>query len=163
MKALILAVLLLYPSYYLERTTEQADARRARLAELAEAIDQVNATPGEIAAVMALAWLESRLARYVHVGDCAHPPKGAPSCDRGRARSPWQLHRAGCPALWELEQGSPEWLRAGAQCAANRWRYGLALCGSAAGAYAVYRGRACSWAGGPAGAEAVRDVQRRLR
>jgi len=141
---------------------EPPETRRERVSPIAYHCTAYARTRNELAACLTLPIRETAVARYVQEGRCSDGPVGE-RCDEGRARGPWQLHRATCPALWRTPPGSPEALRAGARCAVSLWRYALRRCrgrhpgGDLQGAYAGYRGGAsCSWRGGPRNGTAAR-------
>jgi len=73
-------------------TGEPADERRARLGEMAQAIDGATHNRDERAMLIALAIHESNLARYVQLDLGACSDGASLRCDRGKAWSPWQLH-----------------------------------------------------------------------
>jgi hypothetical protein len=81
----LLSILLAQPSYYLERPdvtrTDRLEAVAAELAEMPRTV--------AVALVVQGHW-ESGWARYVWEG-CTEIPRGAPSCDRGRASGYWQV------------------------------------------------------------------------
>lgn len=128
--------------------------REERLASAAYWCTTYARSYDELAACVTLGTLESRWAIYVWQGRCSDGPVGE-RCDEGRARGPWQQHRAACPALWRTEPGSPAAIQAGARCAVGLWRSARRRCrgrhprGELAGGYAGYRGASCTWVGGP--------------
>jgi len=150
------ALLVALPAYTLEPTPEDADARAVRLEPVAGAIWEASAanpggfTRGQWAAVItALAWHESRFARYVQAGQCETGPVGA-RCDNGKARGLWQQHQSACPQAWATTPGSAEDLQKGAQCASRLLGSALHRCRSRApsvlfGAFSGYAGASCTW------------------
>lgn len=136
-----------------ERELESPDERSERLWPAAVALVAATRDRRKLAAGIAVAQLESGFARYAQY-DCQDRPRGCSGdCDRDkhgevRARSPWQLWRKGCPALWQLDPGSPEALSAGAACAVRLFGSARARCAGLAkdidaGAFAGYGGRSC--------------------
>ena len=127
---------------------EDPNARDARLADLAVAIDEAadsdDQTEAEelAAALVVEAWEETRLSVRVH-------RMGPRKDTRGYAISLWSLHS------WTLVPRS-EWLTLGglegttraAHAAARVLRWTRARCGSWSGAFALYAtGRTCRWKG----------------
>lgn len=136
---LILSALLSLPVYVGDRD-EGDDPRRARLLELARAVDLAAPDTPTRAALLSAAYHESRLARLIGAGRCAELKTGE-HCDHGRARGYWQLWSVACPAAYQYPAGSAESLRLEADCAARHLRAGRTRCaGSWAGAFSVYRG-----------------------
>jgi len=133
----LLFVLLTTPEYWLERPD---DTREPRMAQVAAALQAY--APEVAAAAIVQGQAESGFARYVAEG-CRVIPRGAPSCDRGKARGYWQQWRAQCPGAYAYESGSPESLRAEVACVARRWRWHLSGAGRVAGfppgRWALYR------------------------
>jgi hypothetical protein len=125
MLELILAALLAFPAYHGDHET--GEAREARLAPYAAGIASHARTADETAALVAIAWHETRLAAYVTDGRCHEGPAGQ-RCDNGRARGPWQLH-GWCKAT------TPD---GEAECAARLLRYARARCGSWSRAFGAY-------------------------
>ncbi len=166
----ILTVMLSFRPFYGD--TEDSEARRARLTQLAETIERAAdraACSGEYkekkcdalwrnrwelsAALVALGWMESRFAQYVGEDRCLDGPKQA-RCDfdaetgKPRAKSYWQLWEVACPALWKAESGSQEALNHAAWCTASRLVLSKRHCKSWEGAFGMYAGRGCEWSGG---------------
>lgn len=133
----LLALLLGLPAFWLERPDP---TREARMAQVAAELAQL---PPEVAAALVVqGQAESGFARYVAEG-CRVVPRGAPSCDRGRARGYWQQWRAQCPGAYLYQAGTPESLHEEVACVARRWRWHLAGASRAAGLprgrWALYR------------------------
>lgn len=129
------------PSAYGEK--EPADARQYRLSELAVAID--NAADGEAdraAALLTMAWYETRLSRRVH-------EMGPRKDTRGWAVSLWSLH------VWQMVPyadfvtfGGIGGTQGAAYAADRVMRWARERCRSVAGMYALLAtGRKCSWKG----------------
>jgi len=120
----ILAAMLALTQAALDRGDTVA-ARRDLYRPTAAAIADVARSPEEAAALVAVAYGETRLARYVLEGRCLDGPVGQ-QCDKGRdgkprARGPWQVW-GWCVEAWRHPDGSPESIRGGAACAARRLR-----------------------------------------
>lgn len=122
---------------------EPVDAREYRLSELAVAIDDASdGEPDRAAALLTIAWYESRLSRRVH-------EKGPRKDTRGWAISLWSLHTWNMVpyAEWQLLGG----LGGTAQAAAvadRVLRWARERCGSIRGMFALYAtGKRCSWKG----------------
>lgn len=132
----------LFPVAHVDRD-EPAPERSARIALVRSAV--AGFSREERAAVLAIAWGESKLARYV-LRDCRDkPPEASGDCDRGKARTYWQLHDSACRELRGVPVGSDESVRIGAECARKRWRYALWVCaGNVEQSFAQYGGRGCS-------------------
>lgn len=160
--ALVLKVLLGYQPYELD-LPESLDERIARLTPYAvEITNYANTFPSgwgsheTVAKLLTLGRSESQFAKYVTEG-CKVIPKGAAPCDMDRkgivrALSPWQLHQATCPEVWQHEPESVEFIQAGIRCAAKTFRGAYYFCegknpnGSIAGAFSGYRTRSqCVW------------------
>lgn len=125
---------------------EGEEQRAKRLDEIASAI--VHASQGSrrrAAALLALGHHESNWARYVGDG-CQDVPDGAPDCDRGKARSYWQVHRSVCPRAWGDDS-----LDAYARCADRVFWRAVRRCrersrhGEIAGGFSGYTGASCNW------------------
>lgn len=141
----IWAVLQALPPFFGDRT-ENATTREFRLAEVARAIDLAAEGNVRVAAqLIELGWAETRFASYVEI-DCEHGPY---KCDikngKSRAAGYWQLWERTCPVAHNKTLGSGERAEAGAECAAQRMRAGLAICKTVSGAYAYYRAGGCQW------------------
>jgi hypothetical protein len=138
----ITAVILSLPHYWAD-ADEPKDERVMRSQYAADVIVEVAGDNRDmIAALIALGWHESRWSRYVYEDRCQDGKPGE-QCDEGRAKSPWQMHKDACPGYWKSGL-----LSDGARCAHALLRYGRAVCGNWAGAFAVYAGQRCSWSGG---------------
>lgn len=109
-----LAALLQLPAHVTDLDEPEAD-RLARLSLIADAIDAATDDQLVRAALVVLAWHETRLARYVHEERCSDGPRGARECDSGRARGLWQIHDA---PEWSV----PDSIEAQAALAARLWR-----------------------------------------
>lgn len=131
----------LFPVAHVDRE-EPPPERSARLAVVRSAVARFSRE--ERAAVLAIAWGESKLARYV-LRDCHDkPPEASGDCDRGKARTYWQLHDAACRELRGVPVGSDESVRIGAECARRLWRSAMRSCrGNVEQSFSVYGGRAC--------------------
>lgn len=138
----ILALLLALPAYHGDHET--AEQRQSRLAPYAAGIARHARSSDERAALMAVAWHETRLAAYVTEGRCHEGPPGQ-RCDNGKARGPWQLH-GWCKAT------SPD---GEAECAARMLRHFRSRCGSWARAFGAYA------SGGTCYAMPAREATRR--
>jgi hypothetical protein len=134
---IILTALLSLPTWYGDKDLSKEE-RRALIRPVAEAIHGVARTRDEAAALVSLAWHESRLASYVLEGRCHEGPPGA-RCDmdrkgKPRARGPWQVWKW-CKA-WDHPEGSAESLRREARCALGALRTHRSRCGTWEGAFA---------------------------
>jgi hypothetical protein len=132
-----LAVMLLLSPWH----GDQGDENRGSLLQpLAIAIDNIGHTREERAALIADAYAESSLARYVLEGRCSDGPPGQ-RCDPdqhgvARARGPWQVwHYCHKPGL----EGE-------AECVVQLLRLGKHRCASWEGAFAALHGPSCQWA-----------------
>jgi hypothetical protein len=147
--ALLLSLLVALAPHTTDRDRGETRVERAaRLEPVAS--EMIAATRGDrqlLAAMLVLGDEESHWAAYVTEGRCHEGPPGQ-RCDVGLARGPWQLHRRTCPRAWEHPSGSAQSLHEEARCAAALLRYGRRKCGSWAGAFGVYAGVGCGWAGG---------------
>lgn len=122
---------------------EPADARQYRLSELAVAIDDASdGDPERAAALLTMAWFETRLSRRVH-------EMGPRPDTKGFAISLWSLHS------WNLLPHE-EWATLGglagtrdAAFAADRvLQWARARCYSVSGMYSlVATGKRCTWKG----------------
>lgn len=117
-----------------------------RIAELRRVVTEAVSgfTARERAAVLAIGGGESAWAEFV-LFDCRDRPADASGdCDRGKARTYWQLHDAACPELRGVAVGSVESVRIGADCARRRWGYAMKVCrGNVEQSFAQYGGRRC--------------------
>jgi hypothetical protein len=170
---LILAAMLALPQYVADRS-DTPEARAALYRPTAQAIAEVsNGNRVKAAALIALAYEESRFARYVLEGRCKDGPKGS-RCDWNyltrspRARGPWQLW-SWCTDAWRHPDGSIESLRSGARCASRLLAGAKQRClgrhpaGDWAGAYSGYRNGACTWAPAAGRARRMAAIEARLR
>ena len=160
----LLAFLSAFPAYYLE----QPDATRpARLEMVAH---ELAPYPRSVAIPLAYQMQrESGFAAYVWNG-CENPPKGAPSCDKGKARGYLQPWEVACRAAYQYAPGTIESLREEVKCGARIWRNGLRRCdgrhpaGNIAGGFSAFAGASCEWPGGAKRAtEYEATLQRFLR
>ncbi len=125
------------PTAHVDRD-ESPESIARRRAVLADAVRGYSVR--ERALLLAVGFGESRFAEYV-LHDCNwRPPRSVGNCDKGKARSYWQLHQATCPVLWTLPSGSDAAVHAAAECAIRQLRYGMARCKTIEGALAVYAG-----------------------
>lgn len=162
----VLSVLLASPVHVTDRD-EPADARRARLSVVAQAIAVASKSDPHNAALLVAQWRgESGGARYVQEGRCADGPRGA-RCDPdrhgvARARTPWQVWRVSCPVAWDQPAGSIAELTAAASCTLRLMRSGMRRCTTngypgLAGAFAGARGGAACVP--PRAAERIKTYQ----
>jgi hypothetical protein len=159
---LIHAALVAMPAFAAEPEPESPEERALRLQPVAAEIwdASVNRPSGysraQWAAVnQALAWHETRLAKYVHMARCDTGPRGKRECDSGKALGLFQVHRAACRPAWAVEPGSHDELRESAKCAARLLRYAHNRCVSRAptalqGAFSGYAGASCTLRDAPA-------------
>lgn len=136
---------------------EPADARAQRLNDIAAAVQSASSSSEVQAALLTLGEAETHFAAYVGSGHCEAGPRGS-RCDRGRARSYWQLHKPACPKLFDLEPTDPSTVPVAAQCAARYLRYGRSICGDWQGAFSVLAGRRCADPFGIPRAQRMRSV-----
>jgi hypothetical protein len=163
----ILAAALKLPTYYGD--TETPGERLQRLTIVAESIDYASARatctgepegcrrvwPGsrkELAALLLVqAWQETRLAQHVHADQCAEN-----ECDRGRAKSLWQLQPNSIVTRpeWQTLGGTDqESTRAAAWAAARMLATNRFRCAKAPGDWVTptisgyARGNECEWSG----------------
>lgn len=142
---------------------EPPPIRERRLRGIAAAIDGAARDRTERAALIVLAYQETRLARYVQEDRCSDGPRGDRECDSGLAHGLWQIHDA--PRF-----KVPESLDDQAKLARKLWSGGRNMCrrmgvrDELAGAYVAYgTGGKCSltkWA--EKRAAHLRAVRRRL-
>lgn len=157
----ILAWLLAQPRHSTD-IDEPDDHRLTRMSFLAESIGIAsNGSRTMAAALLMLAREESGLRRDVQEGQC--PPH---LCDRGRARSPFQLHRP--PSVphevwigWAgAEYGN---VQAAAIQAASMLRAGAAKCRGIAGSFAYYAtGGQCRYSAAEKREAMTREIERRM-
>ena len=159
--AVILAAILLLPSRY----------ARGDVQAVADEIGAVSANRDEAAALISLAWHETKFASAVMEGRCSdlHPR----ACDSGRALGVWQLHKQACTAAWALASpnggtaGQRESLREQARCAIRLLRWNAKRGRDRArtplhAAFAGYAARPWNWAGAEVRVATVRAVLRRM-
>jgi len=133
---LTLSVLIMLQPWY-QDADMSIDERTDLYRPVAETICRVAKNRSEQAWLMAQAYSESKLAKYVIEGNCASGPPGA-RCDEGLATSVWQTHRH-CVGAWKA--GPPEQRRdAAARCAIRTARHGVTVCGIR-GAFGFQSGR----------------------
>lgn len=154
-----LVALGMLPLFAEDRSAELELAKSAQYQALAQAMAETARDRRELAFLVAWGWHETKFSLRIHRNECRRW-----ECDRGRARSPWQLHRNG------LDQGSWERLvgidnvRHQAAEAALRARRALAWCGTVEGAFRSMSGRGCSGRLPDAGARVAtyETIRRRL-
>ena len=106
--------------------------------------------PGNVeelsALLLSIGQLESGFSEHVHAGRCKRN-----ECDKGKARSPWQLHenefvpRVIWDSINDSDEGSTMWA---AWSAAKVLSHGRARCGSLLGSISLYAtGNKCTWKG----------------
>lgn len=140
----ILGVILSMQPWYQD---VEAPDRDVHLYPVAEAIAKATDNKIEQAALMALAYEESKMALFVVGGRCLEGPAGA-RCDNGKARGVWQLWKVACPSAYEYPAGSYQSTVAEAKCAIRLLRGGKHRCkgmnpaGDWAGAFSAYAGGA---------------------
>ena len=168
---LVLSAFLSLPSYVGDRGDSVA-AREKLLRPYAEAVADVSReNRWKAAALIALMWHESRLARYVLEGRCQDGPRGA-RCDPGRdgvarARGATQVW-AWCTEAWAHPAGSLGSIRGEVACASRRLSGGLRACrgrhpaGDTAGALSYYKAGACRWQPAARRARTVDEMLYRL-
>jgi len=152
------------PRFAAQDLDEPPESRNPRLAVLSTAIEKAakKRRPRGVserdmqAALMSIAYKETRLAKNVGIGRCDLMPKGQ-RCDSGKAKTYFQLWKVACPAVYAegLEPGSQEELDIAADCAARLLTAGYNRCagknkhGIWPGAFAGYRSIDCQWEGAP--------------
>lgn len=129
-----------------ERDIESAEQRDSREVLIAEVV--ASYPHRQAAALVAIGYGETTFARYT-LFDCHEIPKGASGdCDKGLARSYWQLHKSVCPPLFDLPSGSKEAVEAAAACALKQWRFSYRACRGMSAqverSFSHYGGRGCS-------------------
>ncbi len=136
----ILSLLLGLPPHISDRDELPQD-RHDRLTVVAQDIATASRGSLQVAsALITLGSFESHYARWVGLGCVGAPPAGVGNCDKGKARSYWQLHRAGCPAWASGEQSGL------AACAARAWSGAFQRCGrTLKWAYSGYASGSCEW------------------
>jgi hypothetical protein len=153
-------------SQYVGDRGDSPEQREALYLPVATAIAEVARTNAEAAMLLALAFHESGLARFVIEGRCSDGPPGQ-RCDGGKARGVFQLHAAACRDAWELEDGSTDSIRAEARCAIRllRWNADRGKDRTASrlrAAFAGYAARDWSWDGAAKRAETARKIEQML-
>lgn len=119
------AILVELPPAWAERELETAAQRSVRLRAVAGVIAPY---PRHVQdRLIAKAYGETRLAAYTAHDCTGKVPPGAAHCDRGAARSHWQLHRGVCPRLWACSAADA--VRVGAACAAAHLERAFRRCG----------------------------------
>ncbi len=118
------------------------------------------------AAVLAVGQHESHYASLVGADQCSAMPAGQ-RCDRGKARSYWQLWAQAAPALHALPLGDPDATRVAAWAAARQLASAARFCSEPgawdwAAAFGRYGGRGCGWSGRAHVGRARAETQRRL-
>ncbi len=156
---LILAVLLTLPRFSLD-AGESVEERRERLTDVARAIAEVSKNRTEAAALIAVAWHESKFSALVQANRCSELPYGM-RCDNGKARSLFQLHKAACPAIWDAP--TSQHTRLGAECAIKLLRWYREQCGSKQGAFGMYAARTCLWVGAEKRYATMTNVLEKMR
>jgi hypothetical protein len=150
------------PRFSAQDMEESDESRLPRLMILSSAIEKAAKArrPRGVserdmqAALMSIAYKETRLAKNVSIGRCDLMPKGQ-RCDSGKAKTYFQLWKVACPAVYadDLEPGSQGELDIAADCAARLLTYGYNRCagknkhGIWPGAFAGYRSIDCQWEG----------------
>jgi hypothetical protein len=147
----ILAAMIALGTYHADRG-DTAEARRALLLPVAEAIASVARTNEEAAALVVGAWHESHFARYVLEGRCAEGPRGA-QCDPdrhgvARARGAWQV--------WRFCKATDT--RGEAKCVLDQMRLGVRRCAGWSGGFAALHGASCEWSPSAARVQTMRRV-----
>jgi hypothetical protein len=154
--AAILSAMLSLPPAALDRS-ESVEQRTALFLPVAEAIARVSRSDRQAALLIAQAWEDTKLARYVLEGRCHDGPVGQ-RCDNGKARGPWQVHKW-CTATT---------LDGEARCALRAASSGMDRCRGHAqspvhGAFAGLAARDCSWPGADRRVGTYRSVLSALR
>ena len=136
----ILAALALLPIFGEDRPVTPEKQRQ--LDAISQAVRAAAKTPDEAAFLLAFGWHESNFSLRIAQGRCKPH-----ECDRGKARSPWQLHRVGMTEeRWAQMQGV-EHVNEQAAEAMNRARWALRQCSTdrIRGAFRVLSGRGCQY------------------
>lgn len=147
----VLITLLHLPVYDGDKA-ETIEARTELLTPVAEVIAEVSGEDEEMAAALeAIAWSETKLARYVIEGRCEDGPPDA-RCDPDKhgiahARGAWQV-QGWCAAAWNNPAASRASLVGGAKCAVRMLTFASSHCGKDGGnqwvaAFAGYRSAKC--------------------
>lgn len=137
---------------------EPEPARDARLGQLAVDITSATEDTEEAAALVMLAWEETRLSARVHA-------MGPRRDTRGHAISLWSLHSWNLVPYTEWRTlGGIEGTGRAAVAAVRVVRWSRARCGSWEGAFALYAtGKRCRWSGAPNRAWQHRRITRWIR
>ena len=154
-------------SRYVGDRSDTPEQRSSLYRPVAEAIAEVARSKFEASMLVALAFHESGLARFVIEGRCSDGPPGQ-RCDGGKARGVFQLHEAACHDAWEREDGSIESIRAEAHCAIRLLRWNAErgqghAASRAHAAFAGYAAREWSWDGAAKRVETARKIESRLQ
>lgn len=141
----VLTAILTLPQYGGDIHADTPDQRAKLLRPVARAIATVAKNKTEAAALVAVAYSESALARYVVDGECHQGPAGA-RCDGGLSRGVFQI-RSWCRALWAGPEGAATRHLAGARCAVQRLRQGTRECFGKGyeGVMSYYGTGRCAW------------------
>jgi hypothetical protein len=154
---IVLATLMHLRLWVGDASEDPADQAR-RLQDASVAISAASSSRELAAALLTLGEAETHFAAYVGNDRCHEKPAGM-RCDRGKARSYWQLHSLACTDLSEVAAGDHETATlVAAQCAARLLRWGKYTCGSWAGAFNLYAGNACGKGPGKAREQRMRQV-----
>lgn len=153
-------------SQYVGDKVDTAEQRSTLYRPVAEAIAEASRTNVEASMLLALAYHESGLARFVIEGRCADGPPGQ-RCDGGKARGVFQLHAAACPDAWKLDAGSVESIHAEARCAIRllRWNADRGKDHTPTrvhAAFAGYAAREWTWDGAAKRVETARKLEKAL-
>ncbi|HEX7671403.1 MAG TPA: hypothetical protein VF395_17540 [Polyangiaceae bacterium] len=153
-------------SQYVGDKVDTPEGRETLYRPVAEAIAEVARTNVEASMLLALAFHESGLARFVIEGRCADGPPGQ-RCDGGRARGVFQLHESACREAWKLEDGSVPSIRAEARCAIRllRWNADRGKDHTPSrlhAAFAGYAAREWNWDGAAKRVETAQKLERVL-
>lgn len=156
----VFTVLMDLPRFIAQDKEEPVEERADRLGILAPSIVKASkkyrprGTSERMmtAALMTIAYKETRLAKNVGIGRCDLMPKGQ-QCDSGKAKTYFQLWEVACPAVHDenLTPGSQEEMDIAAECAARLLTSAYNRChgkheyGNWAGAFAGYRSIDCSY------------------
>jgi len=162
----ILAAMLALPQYAGDRG-ETLEQRTELYRPVAAVIAETARSREAAAALVALAWHETKFARAVIEGHCDRMPADS-RCDHGRARGVFQLWAVACRSAWALPEGSPESLRAEARCAIGnlysaRNRCAVRAADINAGMFSGYRGASCLWPAAARRVQTMREVLAVLR
>jgi hypothetical protein len=150
-------------SHYVGDKSENPEQRSVLYRPVTEAIAEAADTNAEASMLIALAFHESRLARFVIEGRCADGPPGQ-RCDGGKARGVFQLHQSACREAWSLEDGSVASIRAEARCAIRLLRFNASRGKNYArsrlhAAFAGYAAREWTWDGAAKRVDTARRIE----